>query len=323
MGVRSHRRSGVPLQLECVSHPARSLWHARRAAVRTRGVQGAARTAYHNGTNAPLELARGRRWLLPAAALQRVAVVDTARRRGRRAPRAVLLPPVGARPGPAARQGSGSESAIPPLSQPRAHAAANAPSADRLQLGSRRPCVSGGPTLMNDDAMHADPQLQKYISARIGARVPALAIIVALLLAWIFAVYWPTTYSMVSIWERSETFAHGFVVIPIFLYLLWRQRETLAAIEPRPFLPALLGIVGAGAVWFIGDRLSIISLTQFAMMGIVPFAVWAVLGTETLRALLFPLAFLFFAVPFGDFLVPPLMNRTAVFAAIAFRASGG
>jgi exosortase A len=175
---------------------------------------------------------------------------------------------------------------------------------------------------MNDDAMHADPQLQKYINARIGARVPALAIIVVFLLAWILAVYGKTTYSMVSIWERSESFAHGFAVIPIFLYLLWRQRETLVAIEPRPFLPALLGIIATGAVWFIGDRLSIISITQFAMMAMVPLAVWAVLGIQTLRALLFPLAFLFFAIPFGDPLVPPLMDWTADFAAMAINASG-
>ena len=40
---------------------------------------------------------------------------------------------------------------------------------------------------------------------------------VVCLLAWVLAVYGHTTYSMVSIWERSETFAHGFVVIPIFL----------------------------------------------------------------------------------------------------------
>ena len=58
------------------------------------------------------------------------------------------------------------------------------------------------------------------------------------------------------------------------------------------------------------------------MMAMVPLAVWAVLGTQTLKALLFPLAFLFFAVPFGEFLVPPLMNWTADFAAIAIRASG-
>ena len=77
------------------------------------------------------------------------------------------------------------------------------------------------------------------------------------LLAWVLAVYGHTTYSMVSIWERSETFAHGFVVIPISLYLALARARRLAAIEPRPFFPALLGIVAAGAVWLIGDRLSI------------------------------------------------------------------
>ena len=136
---------------------------------------------------------------------------------------------------------------------------------------------------------------------------------VVLLLVWVLAVYGHTTYLMVSTWNNSVTFTHGFVVIPIVLYLLWRQRGALTAIEPRPFFPALLGIAAAGAAWLIGDRLSVNSVTEFAMMAMVPLAVWAVLGTQTLKALLFPLAFLFFAVPFGEFLVPPLMNWTADF----------
>ncbi len=145
---------------------------------------------------------------------------------------------------------------------------------------------------------------------------------VVLLLVWVLAVYGHTTYLMVSTWNNSVTFTHGFVVIPIVLYLLWRQRSALTAIEPRPFFPALLGIAAAGAAWLIGDRLSVNSVAEFAMMAMVPLAVWAVLGTQTLKALLFPLAFLFFAVPFGEFLVPPLMNWTADFAALAIRASG-
>ena len=56
------------------------------------------------------------------------------------------------------------------------------------------------------------------------------------------------------------------------------------------------------------------------MMAMVPLAMWTVLGTQTLKALLFPLAFLFFAVPFGEFLVPPLMDWTADFTALAIRA---
>src|SRR5438552_19097242 len=119
---------------------------------------------------------------------------------------------------------------------------------------------------MTDDAMHADPQLQRHIvrPSRIG--IPAIALMVVSLLVWILAVYARTTYSMVSIWVRSETFAHGFVVIPIFLYLLWRERDHLVSIESRPFFPALLGIALMGAIWLVGDRLSVISVTQFAMM---------------------------------------------------------
>ncbi len=176
--------------------------------------------------------------------------------------------------------------------------------------------------LMNDEARHADPQLEKHVAAPARRRASAIALTVVFLLAWILAVYGSTTYSMVLIWERSETFAHGFIVIPIFLYLIWRDRDNLTSIEPTPFVPALLGIASMGAVWLVGDRLSIIGVTQFAMMAMVPFTVCAALGTQTLKAVLFPLAFLFFAVPFGEFLVPPLTDWTADVAAIAIRASG-
>jgi exosortase A len=149
-----------------------------------------------------------------------------------------------------------------------------------------------------------------------------VALIVVLLLACVLALYWKTTLSMVSIWERSETFAHGFVVIPIFCYLLWRQRDALDGLVPKPQWGALLGIAAAGVVWLVGEIVSAASVSQFAMVAMVPFAVWAVLGTRIAMALVIPLAFLFFAVPFGEFLVPTLMDRTADFTVAALRASG-
>ena len=151
---------------------------------------------------------------------------------------------------------------------------------------------------------------------------PGAALSVAVLLALVLALYWRTTLSMVSIWERSETFAHGFAVIPIFLYLVWRQRGTLARIELKPCLPALLGVVAAGATWLVGELVSAIGVSQMAMVAMVPFSVWAVLGTRVAGTLGIPLAFLFFAVPFGEFLVPTLMDRTADVAILAIRASG-
>jgi EpsI family protein len=57
-------------------------------------------------------------------------------------------------------------------------------------------------------------------------------------------------------------------------------------------------------------------------MGMFVLLVPALLGTEVARRMAFPLGFLFFAVPFGDFLTPWLMDRTADFTVLALRATG-
>ena len=57
-------------------------------------------------------------------------------------------------------------------------------------------------------------------------RAPVLAALFAAI--GIVAVHWNTAASIVAIWMRSETFAHGFLVVPLALWLVYRQRETLA-----------------------------------------------------------------------------------------------
>jgi exosortase A len=177
---------------------------------------------------------------------------------------------------------------------------------------------------MHDKLAGAAPQstLSKELTVDVPGREPGTVLIVVLLLAWVLLLYFPTTLSMISIWGRSETFAHGYVVIPMFLYLLWREREPLANVERSLYLPALLGVAGAGAIWYIGEQVNAAVVAQMAMIAMVPFAVWAVLGTRVASALCIPLAFLFFAVPFGDFLVPKLMDWTADFTVAAIKASG-
>jgi exosortase A len=145
---------------------------------------------------------------------------------------------------------------------------------------------------------------------------------ITLVVLLVLALYWQTTLAMASIWQRSETFAHGHIVIPIFLYLVWRKRDVLAAIQPTPCYAALLGIVAAGVAWLAGELVSAASVSQFAMIAMIPFAVWAIFGARVAKVLGIPLGFLFFAVPVGEFLVPTLMDWTADFTVLAIRASG-
>ena len=146
--------------------------------------------------------------------------------------------------------------------------------------------------------------------------------ILVVLQVLILSTYWHSAWGMVTIWARSETYAHGFVVPLISLWLAWRLRAVLAPMVPRPGRLAWLLVLGAAALWLAGDLVAVNAATQLALTALVVLAVPAVLGWEVARVLVFPLGFLFFAAPLGDFMLPRLMDWTADFTVLALRASG-
>jgi exosortase A len=146
--------------------------------------------------------------------------------------------------------------------------------------------------------------------------------VLLLVLATVLVAYRDTAAAMVTVWSRSQTFAHAFLVPPIVLWLVWRQRSLLATLRPRPCAWTLWPIAFVAFAWLLGDLAEINSVTQFAMTALLVLAVPAVLGLQVVRAIMFPLGFLFFAVPFGEFLLPHLMNWTADFTTLALRLSG-
>ncbi|WP_324780150.1 exosortase A [Thiobacillus sedimenti] len=146
--------------------------------------------------------------------------------------------------------------------------------------------------------------------------------VTALVLLALAAIFWPTFHAMAAIWERSETFAHGYLIFPISLWLIWRKREALARVRPRPDLRGLVLLAGAGAAWLLADAGSVAVVAQYAFVAMLVAAVWILLGEAFLRAAFFPLMFLFFAVPMGEFLIHPLMNVTADFTVSMLRATG-
>jgi exosortase A len=151
-------------------------------------------------------------------------------------------------------------------------------------------------------------------------RLPLLGL--ALAWALLALLYWDTGAAMVFIWNRSETFAHAWVVPPISAWLVWRLRADLAVLSPRPALRWLWLMLPLGLLWLLGELAAANAPTQFALVGMFVLMVPALLGNEVARRIAFPLGFLFFAVPFGDFLTPWLMERTADFTVVALRATG-
>lgn len=151
-------------------------------------------------------------------------------------------------------------------------------------------------------------------------RLPLVALV--LVVASLLLLYRDTLVAMVGIWNRSGTFAHCFLVLPIGLWLAWRERERLALLVPKPQAWLLLPLLALAFLWLLGDMAGVNAVTQFALVALLVMSVPAVLGLPVARVLAFPLLFQLFMVPVGEFMMPTFMDWTADFTVFAVRASG-
>jgi exosortase A len=168
--------------------------------------------------------------------------------------------------------------------------------------------------------MSSVPAEQPVGLATNGFRTAAL--LGAVVAVVILGIFHETVAEIVSIWDSSETYAHGYVVVPISLWLLWSLRHRLERLPLQPTWLPLIPLAGAGFGWLVGEAAGVAALTQFSLVAMVICALWAVWGHAVARAAVFPLAFFFFGVPFGEFLQPFLMQHTADFTVSALSFSG-
>ena len=91
------------------------------------------------------------------------------------------------------------------------------------------------------------------------------------------------------------------------------RRDVLARIRPAPSWWPLVLLPAVSALWLAAALLDVLEAEQLSVVLLFEILLLAVLGWQVFRALLAPLLFLFFLVPFGAFLVPLLQTFTAKF----------
>ena len=166
---------------------------------------------------------------------------------------------------------------------------------------------------MNTSLVLDTPRTQSWRTT-----LPALV----LWLALIGALFYDTFAAMVGSWSRSETFAHAFAVPPLVLWMVWRRRAVLAPMAPVAWPIALVPFGLAALGWLAGRLVAANAVMQLSATAMLVLAVPALVGWQVTRVILFPLVYLFFAVPIGEFMIPPLMQWTADFTVWALRLSG-
>ena len=74
-----------------------------------------------------------------------------------------------------------------------------------------------------------------------------MAVITVIIVA---AVYWQTYARIIDMWAISD-FQHGWLVFPLFLYVLYRKREALAATPWDKSTPGFALVVALVVVWLL------------------------------------------------------------------------
>ena len=135
-------------------------------------------------------------------------------------------------------------------------------------------------------------------------------------------VFYNTTFAMMRVWMVNETFTHGFLVMPLAIWLIWRKKSQILLLKPSPEPGVFLVLILLLICWLISAAVGVEIAQQFFMVTIIIITIWIAAGRQVVLNALFPLMFLYFLVPFGQVFIPPLMQYTANFTVALIKLVG-
>ena len=137
-----------------------------------------------------------------------------------------------------------------------------------------------------------------------------------------FALLAPTTVPLFETWTSSANYIHGLFALAVSFALVWSRRKTLVFTN-APALPIAGLVISACLIfWLIAYHGEINFLAQIAHVLTLIAAFWGLFGLRQLSRFAAPLGVLFFAIPLGDGLLPPLQHATAWIAETFLRVAG-
>jgi len=137
------------------------------------------------------------------------------------------------------------------------------------------------------------------------------------LLALTVLIFRDAVSAAVKVWWVSPTYSHCFLIVPIVLWLAWEKRPALAATAPALFPQALLLTPLLGLLWWMGQLAAINEVQQYAIVGMMQVLIVALLGLNVARLIWFPILYLLFLVPTGEYLIAPMQRFATHFVDVS------
>ena len=135
------------------------------------------------------------------------------------------------------------------------------------------------------------------VTIMMPSRFFRLTAVLALLAVSFAILYWQVVAGLVYDWAHDDNYSHGFLIVPLALYLCWERRAKLAALPVRPSLFGPVVIAGSIFVLVAGVLGAELFLTRVSIIGTIIGTVLFLFGWRHLRALAFPIAFMLLMIP--------------------------
>ncbi len=144
---------------------------------------------------------------------------------------------------------------------------------------------------------------------------------VGLLIALAVLACGPAWITLTAIWQGSFTYAHGWLIALVSVFLVTEVAPLLPApSRPSPGATIALGVCAA---LYVAAGYAHVDIVQQLLLPVLPLALLtSVYGLSGGRRLAFPLLFLWLAVPVWDALIPVLQHLTILANGYALAALG-
>ncbi|UZE94368.1 exosortase A [Alkalimarinus alittae] len=137
-----------------------------------------------------------------------------------------------------------------------------------------------------------------------------LTLFVGFLSLFIYAYY--TT--LVDLWARwnkfDESYSHGILVLGISAFYLLAKFKSIPSLALKPAWFGVVLIFGSSVLWLLAYYASIEAIQQLLLPWLIWLFCYSLLGWNTAKHVIFPIGFLYFAIPFWDVFTVPLQYIT-------------
>jgi exosortase len=129
---------------------------------------------------------------------------------------------------------------------------------------------------------------------KLNRRIAALMIV---LVASFLFLYRDVISKLVHDWSIDENYSHGFLVIPIALYLGWERRQRFVTAARQPAAFGLFVVVAGLGMLLAGVLGAEVFTTEVSMLATLGGSILFLFGWSRLRVMMFPIAFLLLMIP--------------------------